>query len=265
VDCTRNISAPAAVIDNLLSTWCNDSSLVTVGSFPATYALNGAITEYKKAIEWLDYLSFQCGAFFRKMGGISRLIVRSLNPAVTGTISACCLTAEGIKALSYKKAPSTDVINKVKVLFNRDWSSTAKQAESYRQSSIGTDDASITIYGEQERPDMFMLDFVTTAAMADGLSAFYRDFYATRKWRISFSTFLDQAAWEFGDIAWLPFADGLTGTVVEAGIAPGSLERIDKMNFVVEAVITQIPDANGMTTLSGEQLHFKDGEVITYV
>ena len=80
-----------------------------------------------------------------------------------------------------------------------------------------------------------MFDFVTDATMAANLAAFYLNFYAARKWRISFSTFLDNAHYEFGDIAQLAFANNQVGKIVEAGITPGSINQIDKMNFIVEA------------------------------
>ncbi len=266
VDVTRNISAPLDVMNDFLSTYCNDTSLIQVGTFPSTYSLNGAITEYKKAIEWLDYLSFQCRAFFRKMAGVSRLIVRDVNPVVTGTIPACCLTSEGIKGVGYKKAPLSDVINKVKVLYSRDWTAAGKQAESYKQATAPcTSAASIGDFGEQEQPDMFMFDFVTGTSMANDLATFYLQFYAERKWRIGFSTFLDHAQFEFGDTAQLSFANNLVGGVVEAGFAPGSTEQMDKINFVIEAAIIPVVGATDMTTLLGDQLKTKDGEVLTYV
>lgn len=266
VDCTRNITAPASVIGNLLSTYCNDATLMTVGTFPASYALNGAITEYKRAIEWLDYLSFQARAYYRKMAGVSRLIVRDVNPAPIGEIAACCLSDEGIKALSYKKAPLTDVINKVKVLYSRDWSSTSKQAEAYAAASAPqTDLVSIANFGELEQPDLFMFDFVTSAVMANDLATFYCDFYGDRKWRISFQTFLDQARFEFGDIVTVPFVNDLAGTLVEAGIAPGSLDQIDKINFVIETAIIPVLDSFALTTLLGDQLMTKTREGLIYV
>lgn len=264
-DVTRNITAPAAVIGNLLSTYCNDATLTTVGTLPAYYSFNGALTEYKKAIDWIDYLSFQCRAYFRKMGGVSKLIVRDVNPVVSGIIPACCLTDEGIKQLSFRKSPLTDVINIVAVNCSRDWTAAGKKADSYTQTVSLTHDASIVTFGEQQRPDMFMFDFVTDNTMAYSLASFYLDFYSARKWRISFSTYLDNAKYEFGDIVQLTFNNDQVGSIVEAGITPGSINQIDKMNFIIEAAIIQTPDVNGLTTLLNEQLHFMNGEVITYV
>lgn len=265
VDVTRNITSPFAVFSNLLTTYFADNSLVQTGTFPSGYALNGAITEYKKAIEWFDYLSFQCRAFFRKMGGVSRLIVRDVNPAPVGTIPACCLTDDGIKSLSYKKAPTSDVISKISVYYNRNWSDTNRQSSAYTASLKTTDDNSISIFGVQEQPDLFLFDFVTDAAMANDLAQFYCDFYATRKWKISFSTFLDNARFEFGDVVSIPFADNLTGVIVEAGLAPGNLGSMDKMQFVVDAAVLPETNPYALTTVAGEPLVTKGREGINYV
>ena len=269
-DVTRNITTPQAVISNLLSTYCNDATLTTIGTMPSGYAFNGAITEYKKAIEWLDYLSFQCRSYFRKIAGVSKLIVRDVNPTSQVTISSCCLTSEGIKDISIKKAALSDVINKVKVFYTRDWTKTTRQYDAFDAStSPVTDAVSITNYGEQENPQMFLFDFVTNSVMANDLAAFYCDFYGDRKWRITLSTFLDQAALQFGDIATLsnlPYVGDVITQIVEAGIVPGDLSRMDQMKFVFEVAIIPALDATALTTLLGDQLITKDTrEGIIYV
>jgi len=101
--------------------------------------------------------------------------------------------------------------------------------------------------------------------MAYDLAIFYLNFYAARKWRISFSNYLNCAQYKFGDILQLGFADELIGQLVEAGLAPGTTDSIDRMNFVIEAaILPEVPD-NAVTTLTGEWLKFTDGEGITYV
>jgi hypothetical protein len=267
-DVARNISSPFAVIDNLLRTYRNDTTLIQVGTLPDTYQFNGAITEYKKASEWLDYLAFQCRSYFRRHNGVSRLIVRDINPVPTGTISACVLTAEGIKDLSFKKCPRTDVINKVEVFFNRDWTAAGKQADAYKNSVGQSNQASIDIFDVQERPDMFLFDFVTSGPMANDLAAFYPQFYGDRKWRISFKTFLDQSKWGFGDISnltFLPYATAMIAQFVEAGACPAGIDAMDMIRFIVEAAIIPVIPDNAVTTLLGEPLTYKDGEVVTYV
>jgi hypothetical protein len=264
-DVTRNITAPADVIDDLLSTYCGDTSLVQEGTLPASYNLNGAITEYKRTIEWLDYLAFQSKCWFRKINGVSKLIVRHATPVSPAVIPACCLNSEGMRELSYKKAPITDVINIINVLYDRDWSNTGKTAEAYQHSWSSTNNESVDNYGPLEQPNMFMFDFVTGQGMAADLATFFHEFFAVRKWFVSYSTFLNHINTVFASEVQLAFARDLTGIIIEAGLQPGSLNTIDTIRFT--AAVTHLPPeiANAVTTLDGDYIHAKDGEVMTYV
>jgi hypothetical protein len=264
VNCTRNITTPAAVVGNLLSTYCNDTTLTQIGSLPADYLFNGAITEYKKAIEWLDLLAFQCRCWYRKSSGVSRLIVRSAAPVSPTTISTCAITGEGIKDLSYRKAPITDVINTINVLYNRDWSSTQAKALAFKSSKNSTNAASILNYGPLEQPDMFMFDFVDNPTMAADLAGFYHDFYAVRKWLVTFRTYMDRAALEFADNVQLAFANDLTGVIIEAGIQPGTENQIDSIQFTVATTSVPVEVVNGLVTLLGDQLYTKNMEALIY-
>lgn len=265
VDVTCNNNSPEQTFSRLLSTYCNDTSLVQTGTLPDYYKFNGAITEYRKKIEWLDLLAFQCRCWYRKIAGVSRLIVRSATPVNPTVIPACALTSEGIKDLRYKKAPKTDVINVINVLYNRDWSSDNATAESYMSSKPSTDDASIADYGRIEQPDMFMFDFITSDAMASDVGSFYHDFYAVRKWLVSFRTFLDRLQLEFGDDVQLTFANDLTGVTVEAGLNMASGEQMPSIEFTIAT--TRIPPEvlHGIHTLLGIQVHTKNREAATYV
>jgi hypothetical protein len=254
VDVTRNISAPSAVLGNFLSTYCNDATLRMVGTLPSYYTLNGAITEYKKAIETIDYIAFQARSYFRKIGGQSLMIVRDVNPASVGTIGACALTSEGIRDISYKKAAITDVINKVKVLYSRDWTSANKRSEAYKNTVVSTDAASIAIFSEQERPEMFMFDMVTSQTMASDLAGYYMDFYGDRKWRITFRAFLDSVKYEFGDVVTIPFVNDMTGILVDVSIQPGSDSNMDSIEFTIEAAIIPLLDELALLTELGDQI-----------
>lgn len=265
VDCSLGGNTPAETFDRLLSTYCNDTTLTQIGTLPDFYQFNGAITEYRKKIEWLDLLAFQCRCWYRKIAGVSRLIVRSATPDDPVTIPACCLTAEGIKALRYKKAPKADVINVINVLYNRDWSSRNTTAESYQSSKLSTDDASIADYGRIEQPNMFLFDFITSDAMASDVGTFFHDFYAVRKWLISFATYLDWAYLEFADDVLLPFANDLTGVIVEAGLDLSNGEQMPRIAFTIATTHIPLEVENGIHTLLGIQVHTKNREAITHV
>jgi hypothetical protein len=238
---------------------------VQVGTLPAFYAFNGAITKYKKKIEWFDILAFQCRCWYRKIAGVSKLIVRKAEPDNPVTIPACCLTGEGIKDLRYRKAPKTDVINDINVLYNRDWSSNNSSSESYMSSKRSTDDVSIADYGRIEQPNMFMFDFITSDSMASDVGSFFHDFYAVRKWLILFPTYLDWAHLEFADDVLLPFANDLTGVIVEAGLDLSSGEQMPKIAFTIATTKIPLEVTNGIHTLLGIQVHTKNREAATYV
>lgn len=233
VDCTRNISAPAEVIDTVLTDYCADTSLQLIGTLPAHFRLVGAITEYRPALEWIDSLAFQCGCYFRRIAGVSKLLVRT--PVLTSqkNIPACCLDNEGKKKLKRKKAPLTDVINTIELLYCRDWSSENRTAESYTRNAPGTDPISIRDYGVREQPDLFMFDFVIDQQMAADLVTLYLALYGPRHWRVQFTAFLDHCELEFGDVVTLDFQNFMVGQIVEAGISPGDLETIDTIEFTV--------------------------------
>jgi hypothetical protein len=236
VSMTRTMATCAAVFNDLLTTYCGDSTAITqVGTFPASFAFNGVINEYRPALEWFDLLAFQCASYFRKSGGVVRLIYRDPTTAAAGTISACKLSEEGMKILSHRKAPVSDVINTIKVLYKRQWDSTAKQADAYSAVSSATSSTSIAIHGVREEPNLFMFDFVTSATMADALRDLYLVEYGTRKWQITFAAFLDSLKYEFADFVTLNIESGQKARVIESGLMPGDTTRIDTIEFTVIA------------------------------
>jgi hypothetical protein len=264
VDKVRNLSTPLEVCNDILTTYCNDTTLAQTGTLPDFYRLNGEITEYKPAIEWLDYLAFQSKCWFRKTRGVSRLIVRHADPVAPTIIPACCLTSEGLRGITYKKAPLNDVINIINLLYDRDWSFTGKNAEAYQKSMPTSDAASVAIYGPLEQPNMFMLDFVANVSHATDLNTFFHDFYAVRKWLVGFETYLNWAEMEFSDEVQLSFAQDLTGIIIEAGLQPGDSGKIDNIRFT--AAVTHLPVENELARLTelGDYRITMDGEVLEY-
>ncbi len=233
-DVVRNVTAPGDVVSNLLSTYCDVTSFQQVGAFPASYAINGAITEYRTALEWLNTIAFQCRAWFRMELGTAQLIVRPDALTPVKTIPACRITGDGRRVYRRRKAPYDDIINKINLLFDRDWSKTAGD-DAYSGTSKGNDAVSIANYGERERPELFLFDFITTQAMADDVRAFYLTRYAVRKWLHEFETYLEHSELKFSDAATLGFAGSITGEIIEAGHSPGSTTQIDAVKFTVLA------------------------------
>lgn len=233
-DVVRNVTAPGDVVANILSTYCGITSFQQVGTFPASYAINGAITEYRTALEWLNMIAFQCRAWFRMELGTAKLIVRPDTLAPIKTITACRITSDGRRIHRRRKAPFDDIINKINLLFDRDWSK-SRGDDAYRGMSNATDATSITNYGERERPELFLCDFITTQAMADDVRAFYLLRYAVRQWLHEFETYLDHSELKFSDAITLGFSGNTAGEIIEAGCSPGSSTQIDTVKFTVLA------------------------------
>jgi hypothetical protein len=232
-DTTPADNTPKGVINNILMKYCNDSTLIQIGTLPTSFKFNGALTEYKKAIDWLDGLAWQAGCWYRRTCGVSKLIVRTATPTSQKTIPACVLTDEGIKKYTRRKADVTGIVNTINLLFDRDWSSSNSKAEACKQTATGTDATSISNYGVKESPDHFIFDFVTDPVMAAALVTLYLALYADRQWQVTFSTYLDHCEMEFGDGVTLGFANNLLGTIIEAGLNPGDSGTMDMIDFTV--------------------------------
>jgi hypothetical protein len=242
VDKVNNTALPPAVFADFLTRFCNDATLQVTGAFPSYYRLDGEITEYKRAIDWLDYFAFQCRSYYRRINGVSKLIYRPDNPNSIRTIDAVRVES-GKKVYSRDKAPITQVLNKIIVLYNRDWSQ-SKSDQAYRGVEQGNGTSkfedpnylykdSVAAYGTRERPEMFMFDFVTVTAMVVDVRMFMLAKYSTRPWLHKFDCFLDHSMLKFADVVTLGFANNEVGEIQEAGQSPGDSKTIDTVDFTV--------------------------------
>jgi hypothetical protein len=229
-----NTRTAAQVFDDLLALCGTYSATQVVGSLPGSYAVNGEIIDYQTADKVLNQIAFELRSYFRLAAGVPKLIVRPDTLTSARTIAACRVTDDGRRIHSRRKAPLDQVINKISVLYERDWTK-PRGADAYRKiTDVATDATSITNYGERERPELFQMDFCTDATMA----ASVRDFYlAKRKNRPMIHTsrvFLDQALLEFADVVTQGFADNVVGEVQQVQFSPGSITDMDVIDLVVE-------------------------------
>jgi len=163
--------------------------------------------------------------------GSGRLIVRPDLLTSVRTIPAVRL-ARGSKVHARRKVAYAEIVNRINLLYARDWSD---EGETAYQSVAAVDDAaSITVYGEMERPDVFRCDFVTSAAMASSLADFYLARHKDRPWLHIFDVFLDHSALEFADTITLGFAGDQVGEIQQARFSPGDTSRMDVIELVVK-------------------------------
>jgi len=230
-DVVSPITAIADAFPWLLTAAGSAATFQQVGAWPASYAYNGAITEYRSALYWLNTLAFQSRAWFKLSLGTARLIYRPDTLTPVKAIAACRISG-GKRVHSRKKTEYDEILNTIDVLYDRDWSQDAG-ASAYQSVASGSNASSITDYGPRERPKLFLLDFVTDPAMAADLLNFYLTWYATRHWLHTFDTFLYDAELEFADAVTLGFAGNVVGQALEAGAAPGNSTKSDTIGMVV--------------------------------
>ena len=230
-DVVSPVTSMADVHDWLLAAAGSESTVQLVGDWPASYSYNGAITEYKGALYWLNDLAFQSRAWFKLARGAAYLIYRTSVLTPVKTLASCQISA-GKRVHSRSKTSYDEVLNSINIKYDRDWSQ-SKGETAYRGLSSGTDPASITTYGLRERPELFQFDFVTDANMAVDLLSFYLGWYPLRHWLHEFGTFLYDAELEFGDVVALGFSGGAVGQVIEGGLQPGDNSTSDTISLVV--------------------------------
>lgn len=232
VDMTRNIYTPALVCQDLINNIAAPVTLIQEGTFPASYRIDGVITDYRTVLEWCDLVAFQSRAWFKLQLGKARLIVRSLTPTSIKNISTCAITDDGRLILSSQRSAAADIINVINLLYNRDQSLDGDNG--YQATLKVTDATSVSVYGSQERPELFKFDFVTSAAMAADVAAFYLAYCKSPHWRHTFTAFLDQSELKFGDSVIFAIKTNTAGYVIAAGISPGSMDNIDCVKLTVE-------------------------------
>lgn len=193
----------------------------------------GAITEYRPALEWLNLIAFQCRCWFRRDLGVSRLIMRPDTVTSSRTINAVAMTGDGRRQHRRRKVDPADVVNRINLLYNRDWTKTGDEA--YKSAYTISDAGSIATHGEREQPDLFRFDFVAGASSATPVADYYLAHCKNRPWQHEIELFLDSADIEWGDGVTLGFAPGdPVGTVIEVGPTLGGARQIDKVKITVE-------------------------------
>ncbi|ACD96687.1 hypothetical protein [Trichlorobacter lovleyi] len=197
------------------------------GSSNITTAINGAITTQQSALYWLTRIAFESWALFKVSSAGSKLVPRGAGASQKPITSAM------VRNSSRRKSAYEDIINKIALKFDLDYASTS--ADPYRQTVSDVNSASQTRYGVQDRPDLFLFQFITSSAIATALRDAYLTWYAARHWVHEVEVFLDNIEVEFGDSITLGFITGApVGFVREARVAPGDDSAPDTITLVVE-------------------------------
>ena len=114
------------------------------------------------------------------------------------------------------------------------WSKSGDDA--YRGISKGSDPVSIARYGEKQKADLFIFDFIKLKSMADDLRDFYLARYKNRKRIFTTEVFLDNGELEFADAICLEPAGNTLCEVAKVNIERGSGKdmRNDRIHLVLK-------------------------------
>lgn len=238
-DLTSSTYLPSDVEQDILSR-VSGGSLTTVGTFPAWYRLDGAITEYKSAQYWLDLIAFQCRAWFIKEVGTAKLIMRPDVLSPVKTVSACLLDGSK-RSLKISKAQLSEVINVTAIRYDRDWS-LPRAAENFRGCIAERMEESIGFYGEKPATDtMFFFDFVKGMDMALHVGGYYLWKHSRRHRIYKFTTGLENEALQFADAITLGFEGNKQVEITAADLSPGDKSKLDNLSITATDIHTEWP------------------------
>jgi len=222
-DVTADAGTPAGMADWILSQAGLPAS-VTIGALTADQ-FGGRIDEYKTALWWLNYLAFQAGAWFMLRSGAPSLVSRQVSVA-SRTITACRASEDGRRDMSRTRTAVDDVIDKISVLYARDWTKS-------RGSDAYAGCTAVAGAGDRERPELFQFDLIRADILAAALRDLYSLLYGARRKVVRFGAWIDQADLESGDVVLLEFLGGAMGTVMPAEQVPGSMDSADSVELTI--------------------------------
>ncbi|HEY3276403.1 MAG TPA: hypothetical protein VGJ94_07260 [Syntrophorhabdaceae bacterium] len=191
-------------------------------SYVSGYTLSVLINEYRRLREWLSLIAFQSRSYFRFAAGKAYLIYRpdSLGSQRNITDAMIRMGGDFRTTLQMERSPLDEVINKINLKYNRDWSKFGDEA--YGGIAKASDPSSMARYGEKERADLFSFGFVKSISMAESLRDFYLARYKDRKKIFTLEVFLDNMDLQFADGITLNPAGEVVCEIWKVNISPGS-------------------------------------------
>lgn len=193
-----------------------------------SYKFSVVVNERKKLREWLAYMALQCRCWFRFSNSKAYLLYRPDSLSSDKTIAKFADNSDSTTTMRIKRSLLDEIINVIHLYYQRDWSKTAGN-EAYQAVTRTADATSITAYGEKERAETFLFDFIRDATMAADLRDFYLARYKDRKKVVTGTLFLDNFELEFADAVTLTEAGAIVCEVRKVGITPGSATENDKI------------------------------------
>lgn len=229
------IERPDHVLKHLLYTYAGvvTANFVTDAGTEFTarsYAASLVINEYKTVRDWMTRLSFEWRCYSRFALGKAYLLWRPDTMLADKTITSNMIKmkSNGTSSMNIKRSLLGEIINKIDVKYGRN-----PTDNSYSGAYSVSDSYSAQRYGTKERPDLFELTSVATAAMAQSVAQFYLETYKERRKVATFECFLDNAELEFADVLILEPISTRFYEIAAVNYAPGSHQsnRIDTISI----------------------------------
>jgi hypothetical protein len=196
-----------------------------------SYAFSVVMNTRKSMKEWLAYMALQCRCWFRFSGGKAYLLYRPDSISSDKTIAKFADNEDDTTTMKITRSPLDEILNVIHVYYQRDWTK-PEGREAYQAVTRTINQDSIDAYGEKEKADTFLFDFIRDATMAVDLRDFYLARYKDRKKVITGTLFLDHFEVEFADGVTLTEAGNLLCEVRKAGISPGDANTMDMINLI---------------------------------
>lgn len=203
------------------------------------YQFNAVINEYVSYRENMKNFALQSRCRFRFNNNQARFTLREVDPEPVSTIdeSSILMNNDYKSSLGIERSRESDIINTFNVYYNRNHH-TGSFSNFYKIFNL----TSVNSFGQKERVQAFRrFNLVKISNMLIDVISFYLARYKDKVKVVSFTTTLDQAHIEFGDIIDISHGDSpdVDGTyeVIQANITPGSINRIDKVDFKCVSIV----------------------------
>lgn len=234
----------------------------------STFNLNGALTTRDKFVRILGKMAWESGLLVHDVAGNLTITQRQypLTPDFVVPSNKLRFFKSNRQTLERKPIPMTDIINRVWAAYNRNynWRGTG-DPNGYQQMVQLDDTASQTRYGIQERPELFLLDWVTDSAHATAIATLYYNLFRVRREYVKFRQGMQGLGKVFGDVVriqdrLLPYGTGqLLGVDLEPGDGQANRKTNNDLTFLMiqegESMLSVYDKTSNYTLVNPQDQH----------
>jgi len=206
-----------------------------------TYHLDGVLERKDQASRWLTQWAWQSRCYFYMSAGRAILKFRPDTLSSLKTLTHQHVRqSNAVTSLRRGWSGLLDVVNTIEIFGDRGWRQSGGSPDAYQQTARSSDSASITKYGERERPQLWLFDFITDLTLLTTLRDFYLARLKDEHRQLTFDVFLDHSELEFADAITLQHplipSGSSAGEIIETNYHPGSGRdaRADRIQLTIQ-------------------------------